>query len=56
MINRAGEKIVPSELENILLTNKNIREVQIVGIPDETLGEKICVFILRVIPFLHLEI
>lgn len=47
MINRAGEKIVPSELENILLTNKNIREVQIVGIPDETLGEKIGVFILK---------
>ena len=47
MINRAGEKIIPSELENILLTNKNIREVQIVGIPDDTLGEKIGVFILR---------
>lgn len=47
MINRAGEKIVPSELENILLTNENIKEVQIVGIPDETLGEKIGVFILK---------
>lgn len=47
MINRAGEKIVPSELENILLTNENIREVQIVGIPDENLGEKIGVFILK---------
>lgn len=47
MINRAGEKIIPSELENVLLTNENIREVQVVGIPDEAFGEKIGVFILK---------
>lgn len=47
LINRAGEKIIPSELENILLTNDEIKEVQVVGIPDDILGEKIGVFILK---------
>ena len=46
MINRAGEKITPTELEEILLTHNDIEEVQVVGIPDEILGEKIGVFII----------
>lgn len=47
MINRAGEKIIPSEIEEVLLQNKDVAEVQVVGIPDEILGEKIGVFILK---------
>lgn len=47
MINRAGEKIMPSEIEQILLEYENIDEVQVVGIPDDNLGEKIGVFILN---------
>lgn len=47
LINRAGEKIMPSELEQILLTHNLISDVQVVGIPDDVLGEKIGVFILR---------
>lgn len=47
MIIKGGEKIIPSELENLLLKNKKISEVQVVGVPDETLGEKICVYILE---------
>lgn len=46
MINRGGEKITPSELEEILLQNNQIEDVQVVGIKDKDLGEKICVFIL----------
>lgn len=46
-INRAGEKITPSEIEDILLSNENIGDVQVVGVPDELLGEKIGVFILK---------
>lgn len=46
MINRAGEKITPTELEEILLTHDKIVEVQVVGIPDQILGEKIGVFVL----------
>lgn len=47
MINRAGEKIMPSEIEQLLLTHDLILDVQVVGIPDDILGEKIGVFILR---------
>lgn len=46
-INRAGEKITPSEIEDILLSNENIEDVQVVGIPDPLLGEKIGIFILK---------
>ncbi|MHB8062635.1 MAG: (2,3-dihydroxybenzoyl)adenylate synthase [Ruminiclostridium sp.] len=46
MINRAGEKITPSEIEELLLKNELIDEVQVVGIKDNLLGERICVFIL----------
>lgn len=47
MINRAGEKITPFELENILLKNDHIKDVQVVGVKDDFLGERICVFILN---------
>ncbi len=47
MINRAGEKITPSEIEELLLKNDLISEVQVVGIKDKLLGEKICAFILE---------
>lgn len=47
MINRAGEKIIPSEIEEVLLKHKDIIEVQVVGVPDEILGEKIGVFIIK---------
>ncbi len=46
MINRAGEKITPSEIEELLLKNELIEEVQVVGIKDKLLGERICAFIL----------
>lgn len=46
IINRGGEKITPSELEAFLLKNNVIEDVQVVGIEDKNLGERICVFIL----------
>ncbi|MBP3262661.1 (2,3-dihydroxybenzoyl)adenylate synthase [Pseudobutyrivibrio sp.] len=45
MINRAGEKIDPTELEDMLISHPKIEDVQVVGIKDDNLGEKICVFI-----------
>lgn len=47
MINRAGEKITPSEIEELLLSHAFIEEVQVVGVKDSLLGEKICVFVLE---------
>jgi len=43
-INRGGEKIVPSELEGYLAELPSIEEVQVVGVPDELLGQRVCAF------------
>lgn len=43
MINKSGEKILPSEIENLLLTHNHIDDVKVIGIEDEIVGEKICV-------------
>ena len=45
-INRAGEKIMPSEVEEALCKNEKIRDVAVVGIDDDILGEKICACII----------
>lgn len=45
IINRAGEKISPLEIEEILLENKCISDVQVIGVLDDVLGEKIVVFL-----------
>ncbi len=45
-INRAGEKITPSEIEELLLRHELIEGVQVIGIEDKLLGERICAFIL----------
>ena len=41
-INRAGEKIMPSEVEEALCEHKKISDAAVVGIKDDILGEKIC--------------
>ena len=45
VINRGGEKIVTSEVEDLLINISNIREVALVPMPDRIMGEKICAFI-----------
>lgn len=47
IINRAGEKITPLELEEILLTHDCINSVQVLGVSDKLHGEAIAVFILK---------
>ena len=44
-INRAGEKIMPSEIEAYLCRHLKIKEAAVVGVPDETLGNRICAFL-----------
>ncbi len=44
-INRAGEKIMPSEIEAYLCRHSKIKEAAVVGVPDETLGNRICAFL-----------
>jgi long-chain acyl-CoA synthetase len=39
MINVGGEKVFPSEVEDMMLTHPKIKDLVIVGIPDELKGE-----------------
>jgi long-chain acyl-CoA synthetase len=39
MINVGGEKVFPSEVEDMMLANPKIKDMVIVGIPDEVKGE-----------------
>ena len=41
MIIRGGENIYPREIEELLLTHEAIFDVNVVGVPDERLGEEI---------------
>ena len=46
MIIRGGENIYPREIEEFYLTNPKIRDVQVVGVPDESYGEECCAWII----------
>ncbi|HPF87068.1 MAG TPA: AMP-binding protein [Candidatus Limiplasma sp.] len=42
MIIRGGENIYPREIEEYLYTHPAIKDVQVVGLPDEKYGEEVC--------------
>jgi len=42
MIIRGGENIYPREIEEFLYGHPNVRDVQVVGMPDNRYGEEIC--------------
>jgi fatty-acyl-CoA synthase len=42
MIIRGGENIYPAEIEAFLMRHPKIAEAQVVGIPDEFMGEEVC--------------
>jgi fatty-acyl-CoA synthase len=50
MIIRGGENIYPREIEEFLYTNPEIRDVQVVGIPDVRYGEEIAAFVVARTP------
>jgi len=41
LIVRGGTNVVPAEVERALLTHPEVREVAVVGLPDDRLGERI---------------
>ncbi len=41
MIIRGGENIYPKELEEFLYTHPKVKDVQVIGVPDEALGEEV---------------
>lgn len=46
IIIRGGENIHPLEVENCLLAHEPVREVSVVGLPDERYGEVVAAFII----------
>jgi cyclohexanecarboxylate-CoA ligase len=45
VINRGGEKVPVVEVEQLLYAHPAVREVAIVAMPDERLGERACAFV-----------
>ena len=46
MIIRGGENIYPREIEEFLYTHPEIKDVQVVGVPDARYGEEIAAFVI----------
>lgn len=41
VINTGGEKVHPQEVENVLLTHPDVTDCVVVGVPDDTWGERV---------------
>lgn len=50
VIIRKGENISASEIENLLISHEAIDEVAVIGLPDDTTGERACAVIVLVDP------
>jgi fatty-acyl-CoA synthase len=46
MVIRGGENIYPREIEEFLYQHPEIRDVQVVGVPDRKYGEELCAWII----------
>jgi cyclohexanecarboxylate-CoA ligase len=47
VINRGGEKVPVAEIEQLLHAHPAVRDVAIVAMPDDRLGERACAFVVR---------
>lgn len=45
LINRGGEKISAEEIENLILMHASVQNVAIVPMPDASMGEKMCAYV-----------
>jgi fatty-acyl-CoA synthase len=45
MVIRGGENIYPREVEEFLYRHPKVRDVQVVGVPDDKYGEELCAWI-----------
>ncbi len=52
---KAGENISVAELESLIFSMDGVEDVAVVGVEDELLGEKICIFLLSEKKFLTLK-
>jgi cyclohexanecarboxylate-CoA ligase len=51
VINRGGEKVPVAEIEQLLHAHPAVRDVAIVAMPDERLGERACAFVVGELDF-----
>lgn len=47
LIIRGGENIHPLEIENCLLAHPVVKDISVVGLPDERYGEVVAAFVVR---------
>ena len=47
MIIRGGENIYPKEIEDFMYTHPDVKDVQVVGVPDITYGEAVLAVVIR---------
>jgi len=45
MLIRGGENIYPKEIEDFLYQHEKIEDAQVIGVPDEKMGEEICAWV-----------
>ncbi|HZX67923.1 MAG TPA: AMP-binding protein, partial [Candidatus Elarobacter sp.] len=46
MVIRGGENVYPREIEEFLYTHPAIKDVQVIGVPDERYGEELCAWVI----------
>jgi fatty-acyl-CoA synthase len=46
MVIRGGENIYPRELEEFLYTHPAVKDVSVIGVPDEKYGEELCAWVI----------
>jgi fatty-acyl-CoA synthase len=47
MVIRGGENIYPREIEEFLYAHPAIKDVSVIGVPDERYGEELCAWVVR---------
>jgi len=45
MVIRGGENIYPREIEEFLYTHPDVKDISVIGVPDERYGEELCAWI-----------
>jgi non-ribosomal peptide synthetase component E (peptide arylation enzyme) len=45
LIIRGGQNIQPIEIENYLLAHPKVKQVAVIGMPDQILGERVCAYV-----------
>ena len=45
MVIRGGENVYPREIEEFLYTHPGVKDVSVIGVPDERYGEELCAWI-----------